>query len=464
MKKKASARHLWTILLLSETLDALTCFEACALRVTKRLAAEVKIWRNVQFRSLEGLRRFQRLVGLPLKLRRIDLSSEVLLGFSSPSILASLEELCIHHLLVPSIATYARTGVFEAFCKILKFLPDLRVLDLPELICTAGGVEDFAIRVSKLEFLTHLRLPQAMLLECCTGAHAVAQAVKAQTTCWKVMAAQFSKMPKLIELDMTGALRPIAPEHLRPWPSEVSRPRSSMGDAATLTDVLGREVVPCEEDLLRLFELWSHNMSKINQCFRPGILRHEDWPEELRRAKVRLALLQSITLGSPRTGVVSMLSSFLEMAYDPDAEVPMLPPLPRVASRDRASIGGRASIAIGPQKPETISTWVETLVTMEADLDRGDLVDKLIKYDEQRLVGNQELVQESLFSHGRTIPVLLGRLNLASHFTTHERRTPLRTHLLKFLLNILSRNPKSQQFTTSNPLSTRETTPTSRWR
>jgi len=39
-----------------------------------------------------------------------------------------------------------------------------------------------------------------------------------------------------------GALRPIAPEHLRPWPSEVSRPRSSMGDAATLTDVLGREV------------------------------------------------------------------------------------------------------------------------------------------------------------------------------------------------------------------------------
>jgi len=155
-------------------------------------------------------------------------------------------------------------------------------------------------------------------------------------------------------------------------------------------------------------------------------------------SKVIMTLLSHNLHSCEHPKVVSMLSSFLEMAYDPDAEVPILPPLPRVASRDRASIGGRASIAIGPQKPETISTWVETLVTMEADLDRGDLVDKLIKYDEQRLVGNQELVQESLFSHGRTIPVLLGRLNLASHFTTHERRTPLRTHLLKFLLNILS--------------------------
>ena len=39
----------------------------------------------------------------------------------------------------------------------------------------------------------------------------------------------------------------------------------------------------------------------------------------------------------------------------------------------------------------------------------------------------------------RTISILVGRLNLASHHTKHERRTPLRTHLLKFLLNILSR-------------------------
>lgn len=64
-------------------------------------------------------------------------------------------------------------------------------------------------------------------------------------------------------------------------------------------------------------------------------------------------------------------------------------------------------------------------------------MDKLIKYDEQRLRQTQE-VSESLFSHGRTIPLLLGRLNLSSPLSNHERRTPLRTHLLKFLLNILS--------------------------
>eukprot|EP00435_Cladocopium_sp_Y103_P036254 s2207_g9.t1 len=60
----------------------------------------------------------------------------------------------------------------------------------------------------------------------------------------------------------------------------------------------------------------------------------------------------------------AMLCSFLETDFDPDAvEAPVLPPLPRISSRDRASIasiGGRASIlvaAAGPPKPQTVSTW-----------------------------------------------------------------------------------------------------------
>ncbi|CAK8986357.1 unnamed protein product [Durusdinium trenchii] len=134
----------------------------------------------------------------------------------------------------------------------------------------------------------------------------------------------------------------------------------------------------------------------------------------------------------------NVLSSFLEIGYDPDRP-PELPKAPPVTSpRSRASIGGGRSSLPVPVVPATISTWVKNLVTAEVDLDRGDMVDKLIKYDEQRLAQENGAVAESLFSHGRTIPVLLGRLNLTSHYTLHERRTPLRTHLLKFLLNILS--------------------------
>lgn len=164
----------------------------------------------------------------------------------------------------------------------------------------------------------------------------------------------------------------------------------------------------------------------------------------LEASKLIMTLLShSLHLNCEHPKCTAMLCSFLETDYDPDAvEAPVLSPLPRISSRDRCSlgsVGGRASIlvaAAGPRKPQTISTWVENLVTTEYDLDRGDFVDKLIKYDEQRL--RSEEVSESLFSHGRTIPLLLGRLNLSSPLSTHERRTPLRTHLLKFLLNILS--------------------------
>jgi len=116
------------------------------------------------------------------------------------------------------------------------------------------------------------------------------------------------------------------------------------------------------------------------------------------------------------------LQSYLEVAFDP-LEVPESP--------------GQAGA--GQRQLGTISRWVENLVMQQSDLDRGEMVDKLIKYDEQRLLAaEQESVPESLFSHGRTIHIVLSRLDLASHYSLHERRTPIRTHLLKFLLNVLS--------------------------
>lgn len=115
------------------------------------------------------------------------------------------------------------------------------------------------------------------------------------------------------------------------------------------------------------------------------------------------------------------LQSYLEVAFDP-FEVP-------------GSQGGQE----GQRQLGTISRWVENLVMQQSDLDRGEMVDKLIKYDEQRLlVAEQESVPESLFSYGRTIHTVLARLDLTSHYSLHERRTPIRTHLLKFLLNVLS--------------------------
>jgi len=71
----------------------------------------------------------------------------------------------------------------------------------------------------------------------------------------------------------------------------------------------------------------------------------------------------------------------------------------------------------------------------------------LIKYDEKRLLLESDggerpdesaPVAVSLFSFGRTVPYLLSRLDVSSHHSLHEHRTPMRTHVWKFLLNVLS--------------------------
>eukprot|EP00929_Paragymnodinium_shiwhaense_P035409 TRINITY_DN19114_c0_g1_i1.p1 TRINITY_DN19114_c0_g1~~TRINITY_DN19114_c0_g1_i1.p1 ORF type:complete len:1111 (-),score=244.58 TRINITY_DN19114_c0_g1_i1:152-3484(-) len=95
----------------------------------------------------------------------------------------------------------------------------------------------------------------------------------------------------------------------------------------------------------------------------------------------------------------------------------------------------------------TITEWLDSLLTLKVDFDRGEMLDVLIKYDERRLLlecdggdrRDESLpVPISLFAFGRTIPYLLGRLDVSSHHSQHEHRTPMRTHLWKFLLNVVS--------------------------
>jgi len=99
------------------------------------------------------------------------------------------------------------------------------------------------------------------------------------------------------------------------------------------------------------------------------------------------------------------------------------------------------------KEPKTIAEWVGSLLTLRVDFDRGEMLDVLIKYDEKRLLlesdggerANEEAaIPVSLFSFGRTVMYLLSRLDVASHHSLHEHRTPMRTHLWKFLLNVLS--------------------------
>jgi len=96
---------------------------------------------------------------------------------------------------------------------------------------------------------------------------------------------------------------------------------------------------------------------------------------------------------------------------------------------------------------QTIAEWVGSLLTLRVDFDRGEMLDVLIKYDEKRLLflsdggdrQNEDApISVSLFSFGRSVVYLLSRLDVSSHHSQHEHRTPLRTHLWKFLLNVLS--------------------------
>lgn len=101
----------------------------------------------------------------------------------------------------------------------------------------------------------------------------------------------------------------------------------------------------------------------------------------------------------------------------------------------------------GGKERATIAEWVGSLLTLKVDFDRGEMLDVLIKYDERRLLlegdggerrDESSPIAVSLFAFGRTVPHLLSRLDVSSHHTLHEHRTPMRTHLWKFLLNVLS--------------------------
>lgn len=117
---------------------------------------------------------------------------------------------------------------------------------------------------------------------------------------------------------------------------------------------------------------------------------------------------------------------------------------------DRSQHGGPGKplwAVVGKGPRQTIADWAGSLLTLRVDFDRGEMLDVLIKYDERRLLLEGEggerkdesaPVAVSLFSFGRTVPYLLGRLDVSSHHSLHEHRTPMRTHLWKFLLNVLS--------------------------
>jgi hypothetical protein len=142
-----------------------------------------------------------------------------------------------------------------------------------------------------------------------------------------------------------------------------------------------------------------------------------------------------------------LVAEYLEIDFDPekfDLEEAR-------ASFITSSHSGRAFLASGPSTPGykayTIADWVGSLLTLKVDFDRGEMLDVLIKYDELRLLldcdGGERKDEDSpiavsFFSFGRTVSYLLCRLDVSSHHSLHEHRTPMRTHLWKLLLNVLS--------------------------
>eukprot|EP00930_Biecheleria_cincta_P033831 TRINITY_DN23423_c0_g1_i1.p1 TRINITY_DN23423_c0_g1~~TRINITY_DN23423_c0_g1_i1.p1 ORF type:complete len:949 (+),score=154.27 TRINITY_DN23423_c0_g1_i1:124-2970(+) len=113
----------------------------------------------------------------------------------------------------------------------------------------------------------------------------------------------------------------------------------------------------------------------------------------------------------------------------------------------RAPSGGIANLQLRCSHSETISDWLAATLTLPQDVERGEMIDLLIKYDEQRLLlvsdGGERQdesfpVPASHFSFGRSVPFILCRLDVSSHHLLHEHRTPMRSHLWKLLLNILS--------------------------
>lgn len=139
--------------------------------------------------------------------------------------------------------------------------------------------------------------------------------------------------------------------------------------------------------------------------------------------------------------VRQLVAEYLEIDFDP-ASVNLEEERQRLNNGQRA---GRTCLA-RPSR-ETIAEWVGSLLTLRVDFDRGEMLDVLIKYDERRLLlesdggerkDEDSLVAVSFFSYGRTVSYLLSRLDVSSHHSLHEHRTPMRTHLWKLLLNVLS--------------------------
>eukprot|EP00933_Yihiella_yeosuensis_P041096 TRINITY_DN35538_c0_g1_i1.p1 TRINITY_DN35538_c0_g1~~TRINITY_DN35538_c0_g1_i1.p1 ORF type:complete len:1050 (+),score=176.99 TRINITY_DN35538_c0_g1_i1:78-3152(+) len=141
-----------------------------------------------------------------------------------------------------------------------------------------------------------------------------------------------------------------------------------------------------------------------------------------------------------------MVATFLEIDFDPSCGAFDLQ-----AERRQLVAGprfpGRMCLLHRNPKQETISEWVGALITLQSDFDRGEMLDVLIKYEEKgHLLASEGGSRQdentpipiSVFSFGRTVPFILSRLDLASHHTLHEHRTPMRSHLWKLLVNVLS--------------------------
>jgi len=139
-----------------------------------------------------------------------------------------------------------------------------------------------------------------------------------------------------------------------------------------------------------------------------------------------------------------MVLDYLELNFDPtnfnlEDE--------RQVLHEPANKGQRAPKILLQERAYTISDWVGSLLTLSSDFDRGEMLDMLIKYDERRVSlaeegGNRqddsEPIAPSLLSYGKVLPYILCRLDVSSHHTVHEHRTPLRTHMLKLMLNVLT--------------------------
>jgi len=141
------------------------------------------------------------------------------------------------------------------------------------------------------------------------------------------------------------------------------------------------------------------------------------------------------------------LFEFLEIDFDLSAFDLKVNLCKLCETAPHASREGSANLQQRRPHLETISDWLAAALTLPQDVERGEMIDLLIRYDEQRLLlasdhgerqDESSPVPESHFSFGRSVPFILCRLDVSSHHLLHEHRTPMRSHLWKLLLNVLS--------------------------